>query len=225
MQRGFHTSMTVAVGIGAFVVIAAGSAVAVPSVHSAISGSSIKNRSIGAAKLKNNTLTGKQVKANSLTGKQVNESTLGIVPAAKAALNSLELGGKPASDFVPSSRELTFTATMSEGDADKTLGTLGPITFGARCINDGGSTDGVITATTTVADTQVYSGSGNLFGPGEKLVVVTDEASGEDYNTVSPVILTPDGSLLVDGGDSLLVSVNNLGHDCVFGGHLVNDAG
>jgi hypothetical protein len=72
----------------------------------------------------------------------------------------------------------------------------------------------------------VYIGpTRNVFDPGQKLPLVGDAASGQDFNSVNPIILTPTGALTVDGGDALLVAIDKVGHDCVFGGHLVNDVG
>jgi hypothetical protein len=207
------TSLVTALGVGVCVVLVAGSAAAVPSVHSAISGSSIKNHSISGAKLKSNTITGKQVK----------ESTLGTVP------NASKVGGVSKSGFVPSKRLFTFTASMNKGEKEQTLGHYGPLTFHATCAADGTNTDGALIVTTSVNHVLITNGddSDDLLTTATFTANFDDNAIPDYTSPVELAVIAPDHAFVLDGGDSDVVSVNttNGNGDCFFAGHFTNDAG
>jgi hypothetical protein len=215
-------SLVMAIAVGAVVVVAAGSAVAVPSVHAAINGKAIKNHSIIGKKLVNNTVTGKQVK----------ESTLGTVPHAGTAttsgtaLNAQKLGGQSASAFVPSSRLFTFSASMAKGDPQKELGTFGPLTFSATCTADAGNTSLVIFLTTSVDNTFVAGPtSATLQGGDQFTILLLDSAGSAFHGDQSLTVFVPDGSFSVDDANVSGLINGPTGHACVFAGHLLNDAG
>lgn len=202
-------------GVAALVVAASGTALAVPSVHSAINGKTIKNHSIAGNKLKNNTVTGKQIK----------ESTLGIVPRAK---NAQTVGGKAAGAFEPSARFIRIPlTTMNKGPATKTLGTFGPLTFTASCSDDSGATDAVISLTTSAnVDVDVFSGSMTALTPSSAPfeVAESDTTNPLDIQVEYPTVVEPGGAHFVMAGSGGLVAEANAdGADCAFWGDLQND--
>jgi hypothetical protein len=201
-------SLATAIGVGVAVVLAAGSAVAVPSVHAAISGSSIKNHSIAGVKLKNNTVTGKQIK----------ESTLGVVP------NAARLGGVPAGGFVRSSREFHFAFTMNKGQKAKRIGKFGPLTFTALCTADGANSFGQVfmkTSESIVAQTGMSSFT-TMTASSLAVSVSQEDSPSAEYGATAPLVYTPNGTFALSPTSLIEVGTNAPGSDCFFIGLLQN---
>jgi hypothetical protein len=197
-----------AIGVGACVVLAAGSAVAVPSVHASINGSSIKNHSIAGVKLKNNTVTGKQIK----------ESTLGVVP------NAAKLGGVPAGGFLRSSREFHFAFTMNKGQQDKRIGTFGPLTFTAQCTTDGANTLSQVVMKTSkpIVVQAAMSDITTMTASSAAVIVNKQDNSDAAYSAIAPLVYTQDGSFALSPTSFVEVGANAPGSDCFFIGLLQN---
>jgi hypothetical protein len=201
-------SLATAIGVGACVVLAASSAAAVPSVHAAISGSSIKNHSIAGAKLKNNTVTGKQIK----------ESTLGVVP------NASKLGGVSAGGFVRSSREFHFVRTMKKGQAQVTLGTFGPLTFTAQCTTDGANTLAQVFMKTSkpIVVQAAMSDITTMTASSPAVSVNKFDSALSGYSPSAPLVYTQDETFALSPTSYVDVGTNAPGSDCFFLGLLQN---
>jgi hypothetical protein len=223
------------VALAALVISVTGTALAGPLKH-LISGSSIKKHSIPGNRLKNNTLT----------GAQINESTLGVVPHAAladnatnatnatnaaTAANANALGGAPAGAYLPASKLLRWSFTLSKGGT-KTIGTLGPLTFTATCKADTTKTDAAISVTTSEAGTFVSTNpdalpGGTTINPGDSPypIVEQDTATTNDGNSNAFAAFDGQGTLAVfNTGQTLGVAINTPLADCRYFGFLINDA-
>jgi hypothetical protein len=139
-------SAAMVVAIAALVVAASGTAVAASRL---VNGDSlIRKDSLSGNRLRNATLTGKEIKLNSL----------GEVPSAKTAVNAEELGGRPASAYVPGTSGVASSGlvTASGGQTVK-LASFGPFTVSLTCNDDGGGTfDAEVDVVSTTSDSEVF---------------------------------------------------------------------
>ena len=235
-------SAALIVSMLALVVALGGTALAGPVAQLAkqISGSSIRAHTITGSRLKNNTLTGTQIR----------ESTLGTVPSALAAAtatvagtankansatsathastadlasNANALGGVPATAFAAAALTQRFSATMAKGDANKTLGTFGPVTYTASCAlgtgPDAGKTVAVITGTANADGVFVQ---GTLLNNTQSVQVLKEANTAPDDATATILVVTDSAASSPLEGNAVAI-VNTAGKDCRFFGHLTND--
>lgn len=139
-------SAAMVVSIIALVVAASGTAFA--------AGSLVK----GDTLIKKHSLSGDRLRADTITGKEIKLSSLGQVPSAKTAANAQQLGGHPASYFVPGASTVSHSGLMTaNGGQTVTLGTFGPFTVSLKCNDDGGGTfDSEIDVTSTAQNSEAF---------------------------------------------------------------------
>jgi hypothetical protein len=218
-RRLSRTGVGAVIGVLALAVAAGGTAVAVPRAHH-ISGALIKKHSIAGDRLKNNTLT----------GTQINESTLGVVPHAGVATtagNAQRLGGVAPRGYLQTGRFFHFSVVMSKGDANRTIGPYGPLTFHASCGSDVGATTAALTVTTSVNGVLVgITGTQQELSTSDEFPIVSDDTATTDVvDDAYPVATTPGNTFTIDGGDAVVLVLNSSAGDCLFAGHLMNVAG
>ena len=208
----------------------------------ALGGSAIAATKINGSSIKAHTITGSRLKNNTLTGTQIRESTLKTVPSAlvasfasaagaankagsattattaTTASNANALGGVSASGYAAATQIQRFSATMTKGDAAKTLVTLGPVTVTASCSSTNTAT-GTISATTSAANAIV---NGHVLAASATQQVATASGAQPAGDFQQLGVLAPDGSGAWNG--SVQVAVNTNG-DCRFYGDVINDAG
>lgn len=134
------------VAIIALVVAASGTAVAASRL---VNGDSL---------IKRDSLSGNRLKNGSVTGTKIKVSSLGEVPSAKIAANAQELGGRPASAYVPGTSSVAASGlvTASGGQTVK-LASFGPFTISLTCNDDGGGTfDAEVDVVSTTSNSEVF---------------------------------------------------------------------
>lgn len=136
--------------------------------------------SVGTKQLKKNAVTSPKVKNGSLTGSDVLESSLGRVPSADTALNSTQLGGKPASAFVSS-----IVTRVKNLDALANNSTVGDA-------DDGGSNDGTVRCH---SGERAIGGGVRIETAGPDQAVVASRPVAPGSSTAIPA----DGSTTADG--------------------------
>jgi hypothetical protein len=140
--------------------------------------------------------------------------------SADTAANASQLGGLGPSGYVAASKLVRYSAAMEMGDPDRTIATLGPLTFTASCTSDAGSTHAVLSAR---ASTDVWL-LGNTLNSGDSAIVQQLDTSAPDQDFL-PIVRATDAaqSAAIEGVP--ILAVNMLGKDCRFFGTLVDDAG
>lgn len=139
-------SAAMVVAIIALVVAASGTAVAASRL---VNGDSL---------IKRDSLSGNRLKNGSVTGTKIKVSSLGEVPSAKIAANAQELGGRPASAYVPGTSSVAASGlvTASGGQTVK-LASFGPFTISLTCNDDGGGTfDAEVDVVSTTSNSEVF---------------------------------------------------------------------
>ena len=134
------------VAIVALVVAASGTAVAATRL---VNGDSLIRR---------DSLSGNRLRNATITGKQIRLSSLGLVPAAKRALNATELGGHPASAYALGSSSVTRSGLVTaNGGQTVPLGSFGPFKVSLTCNDDGqGTFDASIMVTSSSSNSEVF---------------------------------------------------------------------
>ncbi|HET6867867.1 MAG TPA: hypothetical protein VFH80_18275 [Solirubrobacteraceae bacterium] len=139
-------SAAMVVAIIALVVAASGTAVAASRL---VNGDSL---------IRKDSLSGNRLRNASVTGKEIKLSSLGEVPSAKTAANAEELGGRPASAYVPGTSSVASSGlvTASGGQTVK-LASFGPFTVSLTCNDDGGGTfDAEVDVVSTTSNSEVF---------------------------------------------------------------------
>jgi hypothetical protein len=141
--------------------------------------------------------------------------------SAETATNASELGGVGPSGFLSSSKLVRYSATMDIGDPEKTIATLGPLTFTASCIDDAGNTHATLSATSNADGISLIR---TALDSGDSAVVqeVNSNTPTDDF---LPIIRAVDSAQSVAIEGVPIIAVNTLGKDCRFFGTLVEDAG
>jgi hypothetical protein len=235
-------SAAMIVAVLALSIAMTGNAVAGPVASFArhfILGSSIKPHSITGNQIANHSITGQQIKLSKLgtvlharladVARTANSAT-----TATSAANAALLGGAPPSAYFPASKVLRFSVSMNKGDAARTIGTLGPLTFTATCTADTTKTDATLSVSTSEGGTFVANDPTNL--PPATMKLISPGDAPTPVLTVDTAV-TPDGNdgsfagfdaqnavAVFSTAHTLAVAINTPGADCRFFGYLVNDA-
>jgi hypothetical protein len=203
-MRSIRRMPSVALGLGlaSLVVVAAGVALAAPSVHAAakINGSNIKKHSIAGNRLKPNTVTGKQIKESTLHG------------------------------FVSSARFFDIPLTnMNKGDSNRFLGRFGPMRLVGKCSADGANTVAEVDLTTSTdieIDSETFPLTMTTLTPSSPPYPLATEDSSDPgaLNVDYPSLYEPGHrSFALAGSGGVDALANAAGSDCAFWGDLQND--
>jgi hypothetical protein len=151
-----------------------------------------------------------------------NATSAAHATSADTATNASTLGGIGTSGFVPSSKVVRYSAVMALGDPEKTIATLGPLTFTASCADDAGKTHAVLSATSSADGIYLI---GNTLDSGDTATVEEVDSSASGQDNFLPIIraTNSDQSVAIEGVP--IIVVNTLGKDCRFFGTLIDDAG
>jgi hypothetical protein len=213
LQR--RPSASLIISIMALVLAASGTAVAA---------SKLVN---GDKLIKKHSLSGNRLKNHTITAKQINKSKLGKVPSAKNAdfattagsatsatnaSNAADLGGQPASAYMPANRLIQggvvkLAAPSTSGlSTSQTLLTAGPFTVTGKCTNAGGSgTTAEVDASSSQANSDIGGTNVATAGTSQMLDSVTDTVFDErqtmwDYDST---LLAPGGQGYTLIGDEI----------------------
>jgi hypothetical protein len=121
---------------------------------------------------------------------------------ATNASNATDLGGQPASAYMPANRliqggvvNLTAPATLGQSTGPQTLLTAGPFTVTGTCTNAGAQTTAKVDASSTAANSSIDGLNVATAGASQQLDTITssvfeEDSAGYDYNAM---LLTPAG--------------------------------
>jgi hypothetical protein len=217
LQR--RPSASLVISLIALVLAASGTAVAASKL---VSGDKlIKKHSLSGNRLRNHTITGQQIKLGRL-GKVPSAATADsatTATTATTATNATELGGQPASAYLPASSRIGTNGIVKASGTTTgntvTLFTSGPFTVTMSCTKTGSGTTLTLAGTSTEANSVI---NGNL---------VTSAGTSQDLGgTVDIGTATTAFSIKDDvnvdfeapsGAQAVLVGadgVNGLGTDC-----------
>ena len=178
----------------------------------------LANAAVTGPKLATDSVTGAKVADGSVTGSDVNEATLGTVPSAVTADNSVLLQGNPASAFAPASKVLTSGQVVMLGnEPQKTLISNGTLRLLADCDSSPGGDRPSLTLKTAAGTTAWYqstatnpaTSSGNI-SEGSSIVIESFATStnGGTYNALASDGKSLSGTFIARGGFQ--------GDNCVF---------
>jgi hypothetical protein len=183
-----------------------------------VRGRDIRKDTVRGTDVRNGDLQGKDVRDDTLTGADVKESSLATVPSAQ---DTQTLGGKPASAFLGSDKQLrTGLIKLMHGDT-KTVASSGPFTWRAACSDaGGGSTRLQVTLETTESGSFAgdFGGGGAPVSPGPPVPVFDNASATPVYTIGFPLsAVAPSGAAPVGLG---FVGLKVAGADCVVNGTL-----
>jgi len=177
-----------------------------------------------AANAVNATSAGHATSADTATNATTASSATSAAHATSAdtATNASTLGGVGASGFLSSSKIVRYSAVMALGDPEKTIATLGPLTFTASCVDDAGKTHAVLSAKSNADGIWLL---GSTLNSGDTTTVEEVDSSSPGQDSFLPIIraTNSDQSVAIEGVP--IIVVNTLGKDCRFFGTLIDDAG
>lgn len=214
--RASRPSPALVISIIALFVALGGSAYAA----SKIGTKNIKSNAITAAKIKKNAVTSAKIKKDAVTGAKINEATLGAVPTAVNATNSINF-----------SRYSTTGLKKAALGQTIQLGAVGPFVIYGRCTPEtGGITKASTFITTTQPNSSMNASNDEFyefdFGPGQE-AEIGDYASStgpywetEDYDALWYAI-SGDGGTIVHGVAAN--GVNALGANCIYNVNWIVD--
>jgi hypothetical protein len=210
-----------------FLVLAGGSAFAASQLaknsvgtkqlkKNAVTAAKLKKNAVTAAKIKKNAITTAKLRNSAVTGAKIDESSLGQVPLAENATNAVN-----AQNF---SRYFNFGLKKAKvGETEIPLGQIGPFTFVADCVDQGGGSYLAETyVKSSVAGAAAYSYEDSYYwdlDPGERAPIGYEVSSTEPYGYFYDYYdawgaASPDGSTMLSGEAKPMVHV--LGADCAF---------
>ena len=224
MRRIRRPSPAMIVACTALVLSLAGGAYAASKIKT----EDIAKDAVTGSKIANDAVKGAKIKDNSISGAKINEVTLGEVPHAANA-NTANTAGTAAN----LENQETFFFGLAYGES-KVIVAHGGVSLKAFCEEPGGGVQRArILAETTADGALLKSGTDNLLGPGVNAFLTPSTpaddrifATGEDTDGLPQAFFELDGGYVIgaDGrmvsieAEGLLMTINYLGSDCVFGG-------
>ncbi len=184
-----------------------------------VRGRDIRKGTVRGTDIRDGDLKGRDVRDNTITGNAVKESTLAAVPSAQDAQT---LGGKAASAFLGSDKQVrSGLIRLAEGETG-TIASYGPFTWRAECATDGGTGDPrlIVTVESTEADSfaGAFDGTGLPVSPGSPATLFNQTLATSAYTIGFPLsAVAPSGPAPVGIG---FVGLNVGGADCVVNGVL-----
>jgi hypothetical protein len=192
-----------------------------------VRGRDIRQGTVRGTDIRDGDLQGRDLRGDTITGAKVKEETLAKVPSAASAdsaanaQNAETLGGKAASAFLGSDKQVrTGLIKLAQGET-KTIASYGPFTWEAECSDDaGGNTGLTVTLETTEADSFAgdFGGGGQPVSPGSPVTLFNASDSASHYTIGFPLsAVAPSGAAPVGLG---FVGLNVLDADCAINGIL-----
>ena len=220
------TALFVALGGSSYAAMRVGSE---EIANNSVRGKDIRKGTVRGTDVRDGDLKGKDVRDRTISGADVKESSLGSVPSADlaaSAANAAALGGKPASAFLGSDKQVRTGLIRLALGQTKTVISSGPFTWRASCTAGAGA-DPLLTVTLSTTQAAYFAGAfngstGGAVAPGAPATVF-DSSQGAPGPAPAYSIAFPLSVVSASGAGPAgiaFVGLNVAGAACVVNGIL-----
>jgi len=189
--------------------------------------SKLPRNSVGNKQLRSKAVTAAKIRSGAVTRAKIRKGAIVASDVVGLAPSAVRLAGSSSSSKSSPPGLHTFNATMSRGDAPKTVASLGPFTLVGSCEPNSGKVLATLEAHTTAASSYFQSDplTDRDWQPSETRTVVSllaDTGSRTEDSSQLKMFNTATGDYTYMGdGETVGVLVGFQGADCRFIGSVV----